>query len=406
MFLTFVLTNLAIAVNHRPVITVNAEAEPIIRKYGEEIELPFEVTDVDGDAVTLFYKFNGETEWSRAPAGTPLNVLPGSCFAHLSPDGDHTIHLLASDGTLDSQPVQLGFGSWFKKLGSSVKRIAQKVVKVVKKVAPVALNIAKQFIAPPQPEEPPGEEQPQEPPGGEQSHGIGIPMRIQSLRGPSVAVSYSFDDSGVWSKPENYPLGEFAVLVPAADFASHATPGQHKILFRYEEPGDMVSQDTWTYEVNSRPAIQVSNAQPLSFKGAPSGPVSLPLSVHDVDGDDVSLWYRFDGQGDWTYVPAGLGSNVLPAEAFASRSGGSNGYLEVAAWDGYEHSDERVRIGYAIEGEAQNQEDDTFFGALSPAAFAGIIVGAVAVIALAVAIIVVARRKKPESSSTGLIDSE
>jgi multisubunit Na+/H+ antiporter MnhB subunit len=45
--------------------------------------------------------------------------------------------------------------------------------------------------------------------------------------------------------------------------------------------------------------------------------------------------------------------------------------------------------------------DGEFFGSVSPAAFAAMIVGAVAV-----ALLVIATRKKPESSSTGLIESE
>jgi hypothetical protein len=194
------------------------------------------------------------------------------------------------------------------------------------------------------------------------------------------------------------------VLISDNDFLQHVAEGTHKITFRFTEEGDVVDEDPLEYSINKEPVIQGTSTDTLSLKGVPSGPVTLPLSVMDDDGDEVTLWYRFDGQGDWTYVPAGLGVNVLPVEAFAGREAGSSGYVEVSAYDGYEHSAEPLRISYSIERDME--EDDAFFGTLSPAAFAGIIVGAVAVIALAIAIIVVATRKKPESSSTGLIESE
>jgi hypothetical protein len=87
--------------------------------------------------------------------------------------------------------------------------------------------------------------------------------------------------------------------------------------------------------------------------------------------------------------------------AFAGWERGARGYLEVTGWDRDDYTRERVRIGYLIEAD-QTFRDET----LSPAALVGIIIGTVAVIAFAIALMIVATWKKPENSSTGLIKSE
>jgi hypothetical protein len=225
------------------------------------------------------------------------------------------------------------------------------------------------------------------------------------LAGHSLAVSYSFDDSAVWSKPILYPLGQVELLVDKSTWNQYSFPGEHELKLRCEDATEDVHEASMKYTINREPVLHATSQEPLLITGAESGPIALPLTVSDSDGDGVSLWYRFEGQGDWTFVPASVGANVLPASAFSGKPAGSAGFIEVAADDGYEHSQERLKIGYSIE-DAAPQKEDTFFGALSPAAFAGIIVGSVAVIVLAIAMIVAPTCKKAKSSSPGLIENE
>jgi hypothetical protein len=412
MLFNLVLSTLVFSANRAPIVTVNQEAEPVLLNYGEAVELPIHLSDPDGDSISLYYKFDDDTKWEQAPMSDRLNVFPGSLFAHLDLNADHTMQLYASDGDLESEPVSFSFFSFFKHIRPSLRRRLK--LNLERDGSHPRTRIWRWLygrhrgrappnlvpLLPPPPQKPPDEQQPVE----EQSQEVGIPAIVQSLTSNSVDVSYSFDDSGVWSKPVSYPLGDMEVLIPHSDFLQHGVEGTHKVILRFAEEGNTVSEDSLEYNINKEPVIQATNTDTLSLKGVPSGPVTLPLSVMDDDGDEVTLWYRFDGQSDWTYVPAGLGVNLLPAEAFAGREAGSSGYVEVSAYDGYDHSAERLRIGYSIEGDVK--ENEAFFGTLSPAAFAGIIVGAVAVIALAIAIVVVATRKKLESSSTGLIESE
>jgi hypothetical protein len=413
MWFTLVFSILALSVNRAPVVTVTEGAEPVLLNYGEAVELPIHLSDPDGDQMTLYYKFDDDTEWGQLPMSDRPNVVPGALFAHLDRNADHTMHLYASDGQVESPPVSVDLGGGFKRRPWIRRRSPKETARMLAELRALRTEGKHAPITPldkllgPQkpPEQQPPEQQPTEQqPSEEQSQDIGIPSVIQSLTSNSVDVPYSFDDSGVWSKPVSYPLGEMEVLIPYRDFLQHGAEGTHKVTLRFAEEGDTVGEDSLKYSINKEPVIQATGTDTLSFKGVPTGPVTLPLSVMDDDGDEVTWWYRFDGQGDWTYVPAGLGANMLPAEAFAGREAGSSGYVEVCAYDGYEHSAERLRIGYSIERDAE--EDDALFGILSPAAFAGIIIGGVAMIALTIAVIVVATRKKPESSSTGLIESE
>jgi hypothetical protein len=87
------------------------------------------------------------------------------------------------------------------------------------------------------------------------------------------------------------------VEVAKADLERHSTPGPHKVTFRFEEAGNLVSYWDLDYGVNSRPSIEVTSDRPIEFKRRPTGPVTLLLLVSDVDGDAVLLRYRFDGEG-------------------------------------------------------------------------------------------------------------
>jgi hypothetical protein len=140
--------------------------------------------------------------------------------------------------------------------------------------------------------------------------------------------------------------------------------------------------------------------------------VSLPISVTDEDGDDIQIFYRFNDDGKWFTSSSEFGSATLPLHFFSRHSTGVNDILEAYAWDGLQQSQNVVRIGYSLSdsGSDSDAEGQKFFDVISPAAFAGMICGAFALIILVVVILVVFKRRRQSqngsSSSTGLIESE
>jgi hypothetical protein len=126
------------------------------------------------------------------------------------------------------------------------------------------------------------------------------------------------------------------------------------------------------------------------------------------------VFYRFQGDETWSQLPTANGGYVLPADAFSDRLTDGSGAVEIFAWDGIEKNGDALKIPYSTVGDRAGPqaneepiaEDSNLFGALSSVALVGIVVGGVAVIAIVVGIIVDARRKKPESTSTGLIENE
>jgi hypothetical protein len=106
-----------VIMNHPPEMTVNGEAEPVVQDNGRKIEMPFQVSDVDGDPVTLFYKFDDAGEWSEAPSSSSPNTVPGFIFADLDRTVDHQLSILAFDGYDESEPVSLGVRAWIRGLG-------------------------------------------------------------------------------------------------------------------------------------------------------------------------------------------------------------------------------------------------------------------------------------------------
>jgi hypothetical protein len=102
----------------------------------------------------------------------------------------------------------------------------------------------------------------------------------------------------------------------------------------------------------------------------PFGPVSVLLTSEHLD-DHLT-----------TGRPASVKVNSLPAEALARRKSGGSGYIKGAGWDGYDHSEEEIKIYYAIEAETHD------------AALVVIPLSSIALIRFAVRIIVVATKKK------------
>jgi hypothetical protein len=393
---------LNVVVNHPPVLTVNGEAEPVIRDDSLMIEMPFQVSDVDGDPVTLFYKFDDAREWSELPASDDPRMIPGSVFAALDPNSPNVMQVFAFDGYDESELVTLSLwsrikrafrkaGRWFKKVGKKIWRGVKKVGRIVGKVAAVVGK----FIPGP----------------------IGTVLKVGGKLAqliPHGPVSYSID-GGKWSEPVQLADEEQDLLTLEELPAEYLTPGSHSIKIRFGEEGNYEYCDEDTeYYVNSAPSLQLTDDKPLSFKSASTNGVPVPIVVSDGDGDPITVFYRFQGDETWAHLPTANGEYVLPADAFSDRLADGSGAVEIFAWDGFEKSGDALKIPYSAVGTAAGPEaneepiaeDSNLFGALSPAAFAGIIVGGVAVIAIVIGIVVYARRKKHESTSTGLIEDE
>jgi hypothetical protein len=390
-------------VNHAPVITVNQQAEPIIHDFGQKLEVPFQVADTDGDPVTLFYKFDNAAEWSEAPASDTPNIFPASVFANLDPNVDHTMEVLAFDGYDESEPVQYGFFSFFKrigrKIGGFVRKVAKKVVRFVKKAAPIlskVAGVAAKFL--------PGK------------YGMIANIASKGLGMiPQSTVSHSIDGDE-WSQPVLLPWGDYELFALEDLPEKYLTPGSHTISLRYEEANSPeVTTDELHYYVNSPPVLQLTNDKPLTFASTSTNPVAVPvpISVSDVDAQPLMVFYRFNDNEEWSHLPTSHGEYILPADAFSDHLNDGNGVVQVFAWDGYDKSEETLNIPYSITRQAAQPEaneeevaeESNFFDELSPGAFVGIAIGGVAVIALVVGIVVFVRRRKVEST-TGLIESE
>jgi hypothetical protein len=240
--------------------------------------------------------------------------------------------------------------------------------------------------------------------------GSPVQAELSSFSAGPMKVSYNIDGASTWSNAVSYPLGQYEIFKFGDQSEPYLQPGAHTIKFRFEDAGGHVSEQAVQYKVNSAPVLELTNDQPLSFKGASTNGVSVPISVSDADGHPVTVFYKFQDEESWSTLPTLNGGYVLTAEACSNRGSGA---VEVFAWDGIEKSGDALKIpfsavGNAVQPEANEEEavaeESDLIGGLSPAAFAGIVVGGVAVIAIVVGIAVYARKKKHEKSSNGLIE--
>jgi hypothetical protein len=93
------------------------------------------------------------------------------------------------------------------------------------------------------------------------------------------------------------------------------TSGRHIVQVRFREEG--------------RLDFQVTGAEPLSFKSALSAAVPLPISVSDVDGDSVRVFYRFESDEAWSHARVADGAWAVPAEEFVNRWDEGTGDIEL-----------------------------------------------------------------------------
>jgi hypothetical protein len=199
--------------------------------------------------------------------------------------------------------------------------------------------------------------------------------------------------------------------------AANLIPGTHILQVRYQEDGKQYfSVEQINYEVNAAPSIHVSDTGPLSLSRESMSQVQLPISVEDLNGDEVCVFYRFAEEEPWLEATKTLdGVYFLPAGSFTGRfQKGSSGAVELLGWDGFETTEDVVKIPVLmVEGdnkddaEPEGMDDGVdgnlgLFDILSPTAFAGIVVGGVGGSSVG---IFIARRRKAETT-TGLIEEE
>jgi hypothetical protein len=225
-------------------------------------------------------------------------------------------------------------------------------------------------------------------------------------------------DHGEWSDKIIDSLEEQPFLKVDELSAENLVPGTHILQVRYQEEGKpYFGIEQIHYEVNGAPSIRVSDTSPLSLIRESMSQVQLPISVEDLNGDEVCVFYRFAEEEPWSEATKTDGVYFLPAGSFTGRfQKGSSGAVELLGWDGFETTDELVKIPFLMlegdndddaEPEGRVDGNSGLFEILSPTAFAGIVVGGVGVVALAVGVgIFIARRKKTETTTTGLIEEE
>jgi hypothetical protein len=170
--------------------------------------------------------------------------------------------------------------------------------------------------------------------------------------------------------------------------------------------------------VNTPPSISQLSGRPLVLEGTIPNEISLPVRVSDADNDATAVILRFDGGSTLTSAAHTTGDEVaLPASAFEGHLTPGAHSVEVLGFDGLDFTPQSVGIGYVVgssvqvdgeevEGDKDNGEKSSGLssGGLSPEALAGICVGAIALIGLAVGLFVLVRRNKT-AGAIGLTDS-
>jgi hypothetical protein len=244
--------------------------------------------------------------------------------------------------------------------------------------------------------------------------------------GQPVRIEYKVEPNGEWQHAGDFGPGQASFEIPRSAFPAQLDAGTLvPVRFR------TFNGAAWTPEsaqpvvnvvVNNPPSISQLSARPLMLEKNIPSEVSLPIRVSDADGDPTALILRFDDGSVLTAAPHTTGENVvLPASAFEGHLTPGAHSVEILGFDGLDVTPRSVGIGYVVgssvqvdadEDEVQDAKENAAeskglsLGGLSPEALAGIVVGTVALIGLAVGVFVLIRRKKKQSSSTGLIDPE
>ena len=240
-------------------------------------------------------------------------------------------------------------------------------------------------------------------------------------RGQMHSVPFSIFcriDNSPWSEKIIDSLDDVPLLELAELREEHLESGLHLLEVGFhDQDSENLKVEHLNYEINSWPTIDVLDTEALLLKCGELSEIRLPISVTDLDGDDVSVLYRFDGEKEWSKTTNADWGYFLPAEAFTGRLiNGSTGVIELAALDRFGGSEDLVTIPYlvtgdnsAVEFEAKSHQNDdsSILGSLSPGALVGMSVGGVVVMVVGIGIgIMIGKRKKPRSSSTGLIEEE
>jgi hypothetical protein len=229
-----------------------ATPAPTVTK-SKAFRFPWKSLNVDDHAVTIYYAFDDSNSWNILPKsvdGDP-HVIPFSIFAPLSYKGEHSMKVYTSNGFESSEPITVDIQDIFEEVRSTVKGYL---------------------------------------PSGTSPNAIiesGL-AKIGSILPNAAKVSYSFDDTNIWSDEISYPISMKSLPI-AGNLASYITPGDHKITYQFVDNLNNIGKADYYYYVNTAPNVKLTSSQ-LTLNEA-GGRVELPLKVFDEDGNALTLNY-------------------------------------------------------------------------------------------------------------------
>jgi hypothetical protein len=347
----------------------------------------FQISDPDGDSrqVALRYKFDSATRWSPILWHWAHN-FPARLFRnYLSWSVTHYIRFSISDG------------------------IEEVIVSLPYEVAPPTQNSLPKIEI-----------------------DIESPLIIRSS-GPSAVdrvfpivltdeddgplfVTYCFDESGDWAPEKGYRgSGSHHFHIPASDWECYLAPGNHSIHFRVNDGVPERKFDKIVkYQVNQPPTIAFYEPPTsLSFAYGQSGSIHLSYHIEDKDHDTITLQCSYDrstvmddlATGNypdsdrgiiitWEFSPEWekLDSPVIGVHT-----------IRFGMVDDYDESEEVslefavTEAAYATPSQSPAESaypDDYQEFELSIGAIVGIILGVIAVIGIAVAVLICSRTRR------------
>jgi hypothetical protein len=227
-------------------------------------------------------------------------------------------------------------------------------------------------------------------------------------------IQHRLDTSFQWIRTPVHPRDSSFTFIFGGLPEDMSYSGSHNITFRFVNSMTGGNTDeVFRYRVNSSPSIEMTSSDPMFVNSDATSPIALPISVSDEDGDLVTLFYRFTDEDLWSEARNELGVPVLPAAVFSNSHRNVASILQVYASDGMDTSPGYVNLTYWVDKEKEDTnndqepaEDSGVFGNISLAGVISIMVGVLAAGAAVSLIVLIVKRHKKKSSSTGLVNDE
>jgi hypothetical protein len=255
---------------------------------------------------------------------------------------------------------------------------------------------------------------------------ISLPFEVLNEDDQPVTLYYKFDDSTSWNILPRSENGN-ANVVPFSIFAPLLYKGAHSMqIYASDSFGSSEPITFGIQNIFEKVRRMVKGYIPLGT--SPNAIIESGLKkIGSILPNATKISYNFDDNDIWSdeiSYPISMKSFPIPGNSTSYTTAGDHKITyqfvdnlnNVAKADYYyviseEKVDVKPNDEDNVAGDDSATSDDVdnngyVFGSLSTAGFVGVVIGGVAVIILGVGVMVIATRKKKESSSTGLIEED